>query len=153
MSMKSTREDRADAPAYARRLRGLGVNLLVRDIRRALPFHLEVLGAECLYDDEDFAALRHTAADGTVAEWMLHADHSYDHHPLGGLLGEARGCGAELRLYGRDPDIAEAAARRLDCHVLAAAGDTAHGLREVFLIEPDGYVWVPCRALAPGEGS
>lgn len=151
MSMHSTRDDRLDAGGYARGLRGLGVNLMVRDISLALPFHLEVLGAECLYHDEDFAALRHTGADGVVAEWMLHADHTYDGHPLHGLLADTRGIGAELRLYGRDPDQAEAAARRLDCHVLAGANDTAHGLREVFLIEPDGYLWAPCMAMAAGD--
>ena len=52
------------------RLRGLGVNLMVRDVAVALPFHIEVLGAECLYGDEDFAALRHTGADGTRAGWF-----------------------------------------------------------------------------------
>ena len=120
------------------------------DIHRALPFHVEVLGAECLYADEDFAALRFRAANGSVAEWMLHADHAYDAHPLHGLLADARGIGAELRLYGRDPDSAEAAARRLGAHVLAGSLDKAHGLREVFLVEPDGYVWVPCVPLPTG---
>ena len=144
MSMLSSRADRLDATAYAHAQRGLGVNLMVRSIERALPFHVEALGAQCLYHDEDFAALRFTAADGTEAQWMLHADHTYDAHPLHGLLADPRGIGAELRLYGRDPDAAERAARRLDTHLLAGAADSGHGLREVFLIEPDGYLWVPC---------
>ena len=65
----------------------------------------------------------------------------------GALIGvEARGAGAELRLYGVDPDAAEARARALDAPVLAGAADKPHGLREAYLIDPDGYVWVPCRA-------
>jgi hypothetical protein len=51
--------------------------------------------------------------------------------------------GAELRLHGRDPDAAEAAAKRLGYTVLASATDKPHGLREVFLIDSDGYLWVP----------
>jgi catechol 2,3-dioxygenase-like lactoylglutathione lyase family enzyme len=112
----------------------------VREVARALPFHREVLGAEVVYHDPDFAVLRR---DGV--EWMLHADHAYDQHPLqASLAGDgARGVGAELRLHGRDPDEAEAAARRLGYQVLAPATDKPHGLREAYLLDPDGYLWVP----------
>ncbi len=99
-----------------------------------------MLGAKVCYQHPDFAVLRH---DGV--EWMLHADHTYDHHPLFATLtsGRARGIGAEIRLHGRDPDAAEAAARRLGFTVLAPATDKPHGLREVFLLDADGYLWVP----------
>ncbi len=50
--------------------------------------------------------------------------------------------GTELRLHGRDPDAAEAAARALDLTVLASAMDKPHGLREALLIDPAGYLWV-----------
>ncbi len=128
------------AADYGRSLRGLTFNLLVRDVDAALEFHREVLDAEVVYSDADFAVLRRGEA-----EWMLHADHTYRDHPLYGSLntGLARGIGAELRLHGRDPDAAEAAARRLDCTVLAGATDKPHGVREAFLIDPDGYLWVP----------
>lgn len=128
------------APRYARTLEGLTVNLLVRDIATALPFHRQVLGATLIYSDPDFAVLRHQAA-----EWMLHADHAYDAHPLHADLvaASARGLGAELRLHGRDPDEAERCARRLGYEVIAGSADKAHGLREVFLRDADGYVWVP----------
>jgi catechol 2,3-dioxygenase-like lactoylglutathione lyase family enzyme len=128
------------APRYGRALQGLTLNLLVRDITRSLPFHREVLGAQVVYSDPDFAVLRH----GEV-EWMLHADHTYLDHPLHASLSEdgPRGVGAELRLHGRDPDEAESAACRLGCTVLAGAIDKPHGLREVYLIDPDGYLWVP----------
>jgi catechol 2,3-dioxygenase-like lactoylglutathione lyase family enzyme len=121
-------------------LQGLTLNLLVRDVARSLPFHREVLGAQVVYSDPDFAVLRY----GEV-EWMLHADHTYLDHPLHASLSEEgpRGVGAELRLHGRDPDAAEAAARRFGFNVLAGATDKPHGLREAFLIDPDGYLWVP----------
>ena len=127
------------AAQYSRSLQGLTLNLLVGDVSRALPFHREVLGAEVVYSDPDFAVLRHGDA-----EWMLHADHAYQGHPLHERLskGLPRGVGAELRLHGRNPDEAEATARRLGFAVLAGATDKPHGLREVFLIDPDGYVWV-----------
>ena len=77
---------------------------------------------------------------------MLHADHTYRDHPLYGSLADAdlvRGIGAEIRLHGRDPDAAEATARELDYTVLAGAMDKPHGLREAFILDPDGYLWVP----------
>lgn len=128
------------ADAYGRSLRGLGVNLLVRDIAAALPFHREVLDAAVVYSDPDFAVLRHGDA-----EWMLHADHTYRDHPLYGSLGDgpARGIGAELRLHGRDPDAAEAVARERGDIVLDGATDKPHGLREAYILDNDGYLWVP----------
>ena len=128
------------APVYGHSLQGLTVNLLVRDIATALPFHCEVLGAEVIYSDPDFAVLRHGEA-----EWMLHADHTYLSHPLHANLanGQTRGMGAELRLHGRDPDLAEANARKLGYTILASTVDKPHGLREVYLLDPDGYLWVP----------
>ena len=140
MTKKRTGDAWMPAPRYARTLEGLTVNLLVRDIARALPFHRQVLGATLIYSDPDFAVLRHQAA-----EWMLHADHTYDAHPLHADLVAAstRGLGAELRLHGRDPDEAERNARRLGFEVIAGSADKAHGLREVYLRDADGYVWVP----------
>jgi uncharacterized glyoxalase superfamily protein PhnB len=128
------------APRYARTLEGLTVNLLVRDIAAALPFHREVLGAALVYSDPDMAVLRHQDA-----EWMLHADHAYDAHPIHAALENAtsRGLGAELRLHGRDPDEAERQARRHGFEIIEASTDKAHGLREVTLRDADGYVWVP----------
>ena len=128
------------APEYGRALRGLSVNLLVRDVEASLRFARGVLGAEVVYSDPDFAVLRHGEA-----EWMLHADHTYLEHALHRDLAANghRGIGAELRLHGCDPDAAEAAARRLGFTVLAAATDKPHGLREAYLVDGDGYLWVP----------
>ncbi len=132
------------APAYGRSLKALSVNLLVKDIARAVAFAREVLGARVVYADADFAVLRH--AD---AEWMLHADHTYSSHPLLSLTGDGalRGVGIELRLHDHDPDAAVAAAKRLGYTVLAAAADKPHGLREAYIADPDGYIWVPDRPL------
>jgi hypothetical protein len=76
---------------------------------------------------------------------MLHADHTYDAHPIHAALvtSRERGLGAELRLHGRDPDDAESQARRLGFEVIESSADKPHGLREVFLRDADGYVWVP----------
>lgn len=128
------------AADYGRSLEGLTINLLVRDVAAALNFHRQVLEAQEVYSDPDFAVFRHRRF-----EWMLHADHTYDEHPFGGRCrGEGRrGDGVELRLHGRDPDQAEAVARRLGYQVLAATSDRPHGLREVFIVDGDGYVWVP----------
>ena len=125
---------------YGRSLIALTINLLVRDIEKALVFQREVLDAKVVYSDPDFAVVQ--AFGG---EWMLHADHTYQGHVMEGVVtGVARrGAGIELRLHGRNPDEAEVAARRLGFTVLAGAADTGHGLREAFLMDADGYVWVP----------
>ena len=125
---------------YGRSLRGMSINLLVYDIKRAVEFQTEVLGAVAVYSDPDFAVMK-----GFHAEWMLHADHTYSNHPLGGSLNVslARGVGVELRLHGCDPDAAQERARARGEIILAEATDKPHGLREAYLIDPDGYIWVP----------
>jgi catechol 2,3-dioxygenase-like lactoylglutathione lyase family enzyme len=132
------------AADYGRALKGIGFNLLVKDVARAVAFATEVLGAVSVYDDEDFAALRVNGAD-----FMFHADHAYLDNPLSGIvLGlEARGAGVELRLYGSDPDTAEARARAMGFTVLAGSIDKPHGLRECIILDDDGYAWVPSVAL------
>ena len=79
------------------------------------------------------------------SEWMLHADHTYDRHPINEILSECppRGIGIEIRLYGRNPDEAEAIAQALGFEVLASASDKPHGLRETYIVDQDGYLWVP----------
>ena len=126
------------ADAYGRSLRGLTINLLVRDVARSLAFARDVLGVEPAYSDPDFAMLRHGPS-----EWMLHADHTYRDHPLHGSLAadDPRGIGAEIRLHDTDPDAAEAAARERGDPILAEATDKPHGVREVFILDPDGYLW------------
>jgi catechol 2,3-dioxygenase-like lactoylglutathione lyase family enzyme len=137
------------APEYGRSLRpGLGVNLIVADVAATVRFATEVLGATTAYADEDFAVLRCVGA-----EWMAHADHTYRDNPVSGLVAgvTGRGAGVELRLYGCDPDAAEARARPAGYTVLAGAIDKPHGLREAVILDDDGYCWVPGVALAAGK--
>ncbi len=132
------------ADAYGRSLTGMGVNLLVREVARSVAFLTEVLELELVYADADFAVLRH-ASPGGSQDVILHADHTYADHPLLALTGDGalRGAGVELRLYGIDPDAAEARARARGDAVFAKTQDKPHGLRECYLADPDGYIWVP----------
>ena len=123
--------------------------LTLRDVIAKQPkpiaFGRQVLGASLVYGDADFAVLRR---DG--AEWMLHADHTYSSHPLLALTGDGalRGAGVEIRLHDHDPDGAAVTAEKLGYTVLAGAADKPHGLREAYIADPDGYVWVLDRPLA-----
>lgn len=128
------------APEYGRTLKNLSLNLLVKSIERALGFQTKVLEAKIVYSDPDIAVLR-----GHGAEWMLHADHTYMENPMYDLISSeaSRGVGVEIRLHGLDPDSAEANAIQHGYTVFAPAKDKAHGMRETYLIDPDGYMWVP----------
>lgn len=129
-----------DAAAYGKSLQGLGFNLLVKNIKQSLRFHSQVLQSTIFYSDSDFAMLRLNGGD-----YMLHADHTYSHNPVSGLIAgvDARGIGVELRVYGLDPDDAERRAREGGFTVLAGALDKPHGLREAMLVDDDGYLWIP----------
>ena len=125
---------------YGTSLQGLSINLLVADIEAALLFQREVLSTTFVYSDPDFAVCSHSGS-----EWMLHADHTYENHPMRETTPprSPRGGGIEIRIHGRDPDASEAAARRLGFDVLSSATDKGHGLREAHIRDRDGYVWVP----------
>jgi uncharacterized glyoxalase superfamily protein PhnB len=129
---------------YGRSLTGLGFNLIVRDVSRAIHFATEVLGAQLFFRSDVFAAMRLHGAD-----FMFHVPQSYRGNELyGTLISDApRGVGVELRCYHTDPDTAEAAARANGYTVLAGCLDKPHGLRECMLIDDDGYVWIPSRHL------
>ena len=129
------------APDYGASLQGLTVNLLSRNLDRARLFQRDVLRADILHEDEDLLILR-----GYGSDWMVHADHTFDKHPL--LVDtqstNRRGAGIELRLHGCDPDKAFDSAMELGFTVLGVTRDQPdHGLREVHIIDDDGYIWVP----------
>jgi catechol 2,3-dioxygenase-like lactoylglutathione lyase family enzyme len=138
MTMTRTGESFMPSDEYGRGLPKFTVNLLVRAVARSLPFYRGVLGVTVRYSDEDFAALSLLGVD-----FMLHADHAYDHHPLFAPLQAARerGVGAELRFLGIDPDKVEARATQMHATILQPAKDFPHGWREVTLLDPDGYIW------------
>ena len=145
MVMKRTGEPWMKADEFGRNLpRGVGVNLLIRDVGALATFCRDALGAMILYSDEDFAAIE---LAGSV--FMLHADHSYEDHPMHGVVNGAdlRGQGVEIRIYGVDPDKIEERARRLGYDVLSGSVDKPHGLRECHIIGPEGYIWVPGSAI------
>ena len=134
------------AEAFGQSLSGLGLNLLVRDIAAELAFLTQVFAMKAHRVSADFAIVTYGE---TV--FQLHADGTYHANPLLGLLPEnpPRGTGIELRLYNTDPDAAVARAEALDAPILQPATDKPHGLREAYILSPDGYAWVPSRRLAP----
>ena len=146
--------EEVSAEEFGRSLLGFGVNLLVKETERTIGFLELVFGFEAVRKSADYAIMRlpeSHEAPGQLATVLvqLHADHTYSQNPLPSLLPEngARGGGVELRLYDIDPDIAEEKARANDYMVLQASSDKPHGLRECFILDPDGYCWVPSCAL------
>jgi hypothetical protein len=151
MAMKRTRQPWMRADDFGRSLpRDAGLNLLVSEVAPAETFFRLVLGANTVHADEDFAAIELL---GSVL--MLHADHSYLDHEMAGVTAgiDVRGAGVEIRLYGADPDCLEAQAREHGHVVLAGSVDKPHGLRECHIVGPDGYVFVPSRAIPSTSGT
>ena len=136
----------AEGPAseFGRNLTGFGVNLLVKDVERTAAFLTEILGMEIHRADRDFAVLE----DGGNF-FQLHGDHTYHDNPFPEMLEGVhyRGGGVELRLYQKDPDACEARAKKKGYKVLRTSLDRPHGLRECYLLDPDGYCWVPSAPL------
>lgn len=129
------------APDYGASLQGFTVNLLTQNLPEALIFQRDVLLADILHEDEDLLIVR-----GYGANWMVHADHTYDKHALlaDTRAHDRRGAGIELRLHGCDPDAAAGKAVKHGFKLLDGPRDQPeHGLREVHIIDADGYVWVP----------
>jgi len=137
MTMTRTGDAWMPAEEYGRALPRFSVNLLVRDLSKSLSFYEQVLGATVRYNDADFAAM---VLNG--AAFMLHADHTYDHHPLYTRLqgAEKRGTGAELRVMGIDPDAVQKRAEAAGAIILQPVADFPHGWRDVILEDPDGYI-------------
>lgn len=138
MTMKRTGDAWMPAEKYGRAMPRFTVNLVVRDLAKSLPFYQQVLGATVRYSDSDFAAM--VLHD---VEFMLHADHTYDHHPLFSRLqsDSRRGSGAELRVMGVDPDAVQARAQAAGAMILQPVADFPHGWRDVIVEDPDGYIW------------
>jgi len=142
MTKKRTGDPWMPSDEYGRSLPAFTVNLIVADVARSAAFYRDALGAEERYADPDFAAMRL----GTL-DFMLHADHAYDGHPWYPRLaaGQLRGLGAELRLFHVDPDSIATRVAAAGGAVLMPPTDKGHGWREVWLEDPDGYVWAAGR--------
>jgi uncharacterized glyoxalase superfamily protein PhnB len=131
---------------YGRSLTGLGFNLIVSDLERAIDFAKQVLGAEVFFRTDVFAAMKLSGQN-----FMFHIPSSYRGNELHtSLLSDApRGLGIELRCYHVDPDQAEARARTAGFTILAGSLDKPHGLRECMILDDEGFVWIPSRHLTP----
>ena len=131
----------AEAVEFCSALRNFGLHFSgKRDVAATVLFLKQVLHMKIHRSDHDFAVVE---SRGTY--FQLHADHTYHSNPLPSLLpqGGNRGAGVELRLYDTDPDACEERAREYDYVVLRESEDRPHGLRECYLLDPDGYCWVP----------
>lgn len=123
-------------------LTGFGLNLLVRDTEAQAAFLEWVFAMKKHRVSSDYAIVTY---HGHILQ--LHADHTYAANPLLAIAaGQAsRGAGAEFRLYQTDPDAAAARAHDIGAMVLQAPTDKPHGLREAYILCPNGYAWVPSR--------
>jgi catechol 2,3-dioxygenase-like lactoylglutathione lyase family enzyme len=141
--------DSIDAVDLGRSLKGVGLNLLVRDVGQSVAFLRAVFGMKAFQPTADFAIIQ---TGNTILQ--LHADHTYHANPLPSLLPEngARGGGVEIRLYGSDPDAAVLAADAVaEASILQPVTNKPHGLREAYILDADGYCWVPSRPLTHAE--
>lgn len=134
----------ASGPDVGRALSAFGVNLLVRNGQRTAAFLIEALGFTQIRLGDGYGLFRL----GSVLI-QIHEDTSYTGNPLPSLLPESgpRGAGVELRLFECDPDVAETCAKGRGDVVLRETLDRPHGLRECYILDPDGYCWVPSKRL------
>ncbi len=133
------------AEDFGRALTGIGLNILVRDVKAEAAFLAEAFGMSAHRLSTNFAIMVY---HGQI--FQLHVDATYAANPLSSLLPEAgpRGAGAEFRLYETDPDAAAGrAARFADATILQEPTNKPHGLRECYILCANGYAWVPSRRL------
>lgn len=132
------------AEDFGHSLKGIGLNILVRDVMTECRFLETVFEMKSHRVSADFAIVTY---GGQV--FQLHSDGTYHANPLLGLLPEnpPRGAGVEIRLYDTDPDQAAARAEAAGHVVLQAPADKPHGLREAYILCEDGYAWVPSRPI------
>lgn len=131
-----------NADGFGRELRGIGLNLLVRDVASEVSFLETVFQMTAHQPTADFAIISY----GDQV-FQLHRDGTFHSNPLLGLLPETppRGTGIEIRLYDTDPDKAVARAEVMGATILQAPADKPHGLREAYILCENGYAWVPSR--------
>ncbi|MEM7091271.1 MAG: VOC family protein [Pseudomonadota bacterium] len=135
--------DSVSADIFGRSLKGIGLNLLVSDVKAQCAFLEAVFDMRTYQATADFAIV-------TYGEqvFQLHSDGTYHSNPLLSLVPESgpRGGGLEIRLYDSDPDQAHDRAVQTGAMILQGPTDKPHGLRECFILCSNGYAWVPSRA-------
>ena len=133
-----------DADSFGKSLKGIGLNLLVRDVPAECAFLAEVFGMKTHQVTKDFAIV--TYGDQV---FQVHSDGTYHSNPLLSLVPETppRGGGIEIRLYDSDPEEAAAKAEAFGATILQEPTDKPHGLRECYILCENGYAWVASRGL------
>lgn len=136
------------ADDFGASLKGMGLNILVRDVPAQAAFLSDVFGMQAHRVTADFAIM--TYGDQVM---QLHSDGTYHSHPVLGLLPEAgaRGAGAQFHLFATDPDVAASKAEGAGGHILAEPKNKPHGIRESFILCENGYCWAPSRPLTQEE--
>lgn len=131
-----------DAETFGAGLRGIGLNLLVRDVAAEIAFLDTVFGMSAYQPTADFAIMTYASH-----VFQLHHDGTYHSNPLLALVPETppRGGGLEIRLYDTDPDEAVVRAEGAGGTILQPPTDKPHGLREAYILCENGYAWVPSR--------
>ena len=132
------------AEQFGASLRGVGLNILVHNVRETATFLTAVFDMCAHRVSDDFAIL--TYGDQL---FQIHSDATYHSNPLLGIVpgNPPRGGGIELRLYDSDPDLSVALAIAAGGTILQQPTDKPHGLREAYILDADGYAWVPSRPL------
>ena len=132
------------ADVFGASLRGIGINIITRDVAAQAQRLSDVFGMSSHRVSADFAIMTYGSD-----VFQLHSDGTYGQNPLLNLLPEnpPRGAGVEIRMYETDPDAAFEKAEDAGFTVLQDPTDKPHGLRECYLLCPDGYAWVPSRPL------
>jgi len=132
------------AEDFGKSLRGIGLNFLVRDVRKTAAFLSAVfeVGVHRLSDDFAIITYREDV-------FQIHSDGTYHSNPLLSLVPEnpPRGAGVEIHFYDTDPDVAYERATAQDAVILHPPTDKPHGLRECYILSEDGYAFVASRPL------
>lgn len=132
------------AEDFGASLRGLGLNLLVRNVRRQVAFLETMFDMKAHRVSDDFAIMTYGKD-----VFQLHSDGTYHSNPLLGLLPEnpPRGAGIEIRLYESDPERVCAKAEAAGGTILQGPTDKPHGLNEAYILCENGYAWVASRPI------
>tara|TARA_R110002110_G_scaffold18457_55_gene77499 strand:+ start:67 stop:501 length:435 start_codon:yes stop_codon:yes gene_type:complete len=141
--------DTVSAEDFGASLRGLGLNILVRDVATEINFLETVFEMKAHRASADFAIISYGSQI-----FQLHSDGTYHSNPLLGMLPEnpPRGAGIEIRLYDSDPDRACARAKAFGAVVLQGPTEKPHGLREAYILCENGYAWVPSQPIVNEKG-